>query len=99
MKLWSLGVKNAVATFGASVTNEQIVSLMSFEKVFLWFDNDRAGANATRSVIQGLKGVTDIYLIPPVEQEKGDPADLNSIEEVQNYLDQKKSLLRFELEK
>jgi 5S rRNA maturation endonuclease (ribonuclease M5) len=86
VKLWSLGVKNAVATFGASVNPEQMVSLWGFDRVYLWFDNDPAGANATRTATKYLRNVTDVWVIPPVDQDKGDPADLQDSEAVQRYL-------------
>lgn len=82
VKLWSLGMKNAVATFGAGVNYEQLQTLWSFDKVFLWFDNDLAGAKATETATKYLRGMVDLYVVPPVEQEKGDPADLDSEEEL-----------------
>lgn len=97
IKLWGLGVRNAVATFGASVTDEQMTTLMGFDKVSTWFDNDEAGKMATEYVLDGLAGVCDVGVLPFVPGDKSDPADLNSEEEVQAYLKRRRSYLELAL--
>jgi DNA primase len=98
VKLWGLGFKNVVATFGAEVTSEQMTSLWSCEeKVYLWFDNDPAGAKGLRSATKYLRGVVDVWVVPPVTLEKGDPGDLTSHDEVQGYLDRAVSIVEMEL--
>lgn len=84
--LWSRGVRNVVATFGASVTQEQVQALWKFEKVYLWFDNDKAGRNGLLTTVQYMRNVCDVWVVPFVEMDKGDAADLPA-EETQGYLD------------
>lgn len=84
--LWGWGFKNAVATFGASVTPEQVQALWKFRRVYLWFDNDKAGRNALETTTKYMRNVCDVWVVPFVEKEKGDAADLEQ-HEVQEYLD------------
>ena len=84
--LWGRGYQNVVATFGASVTPEQAVALWRFPKVYLWFDNDKAGRNAIRTTTKYMRDVVDLWVIPPVELDKGDPADIPA-EEIPGYIE------------
>lgn len=97
IKLWGLGIKNVVATFGASVTNEQITTLMGFDQVSTWFDNDEAGRTATNRVVEELAGISDVYIIPFVSGDKADPADLESVTQVRQYIQRRKSYLELVL--
>lgn len=93
--LWGRGIHNVTATFGASLSEEQMVSLWSFPLVYLWFDNDDPGRKATRTAIQYLKDNTEVYVIPPVDIEKGDAADIPS-SELDGYLDRVKYYIYWE---
>lgn len=75
--LWGWGYHNVVATFGASLSKEQMMPLWKFDRILLWFDNDEAGTKATRTAIQYLERHCDVYVVPPVNIDKGDPADIN----------------------
>lgn len=66
------------ATFGANVTDTQISLLAKHQRVYLWYDNDKAGWGATRSVCDRLGPSTDVWVVQsPWEQ---DPGDLPSTE-------------------
>lgn len=63
-----------VATFGASVTDNQLRVLAQHKKVILWFDNDPAGWKATKDVSEALASYTSVFVVDT--DEEGDPADL-----------------------
>ena len=62
---YEIGVKNAVSTFGAHLTDEQYKLLMKTgcTSVTIAFDGDRAGREATEKVIEKLRGKVDVYVI------------------------------------
>jgi DNA primase len=76
--MWSRGMKNVVATFGAELNFDQIVPLWRFRRVNLWFDDDPAGVKATETATNWLRGLVDVYICPPVGIPKGDPADVDA---------------------
>lgn len=106
----SRGIKNVVATFGASIRDEQLQPLWKFKRVYLWFDNDDAGQKALyrynedtgefrwMNVVERLKDQCEVYIVDPVGVNKGDPADVSK-EECLRLLGQAKSYLRFKFEK
>lgn len=62
------------ATFGAKVEQAQQALLHSAQRVILWFDNDKAGWSATRTVGNRLTTYTSVYaVLSPYE---GGPEDL-----------------------
>lgn len=85
LKLATLGIPS-VATFG-SFSKEQAQALAKFAFVAYWPDNDEAGRKNTEHVLKYLAPLTKVGIVPPVEGEKGDPGDLTSKEEVEEYLD------------
>lgn len=79
-RLWELGY-TAVATFGASVTDEQTKLLRSlFAGVILSPDADAAGKKATNKLANALTDFIPVYLLPPAPVEKGDLADIDEEE-------------------
>ncbi len=61
------------ATFGATVTDRQIQLLAAHPRVVLWFDNDRAGWDATRKVGDALAPYTRVYVVDsPYAADAGD---------------------------
>lgn len=85
LKLMSLGYNRAVATFGQFST-EQAMLLIALERVYYWPDNDAAGWNNTHKIMDVLMKYTDLRIMPVLPDEKGDPGDLNTTEEVAEYL-------------
>jgi DNA primase len=83
--MWGIGYQNVVATFGASINEEQMRLLWKYPNIFLWFDNDEAGAKATRTALNLLKDHCEVYIVPPVNVPKGDPADV-PYEDWEQYL-------------
>lgn len=83
--MWGVGYHNVVATFGASITEEQMALLWDYKNIFLWFDNDEAGAKATSTALNYLKDHCEVYIVPPVDVAKGDPADI-PYDEWEKYL-------------
>lgn len=75
IRLWELGY-DAVATFGGSISLEQVRLLRNFEKIYLAFDNDDVGRKATQRCVEKLKGETVLKIVPAPDHEKGDLADL-----------------------
>jgi hypothetical protein len=63
------------ATFGASVTQKQVMLLTKHRNVTLFFDNDQAGWNATRVVGEMLLPYCSVWVAN--NPWAADPADLN----------------------
>lgn len=77
----SRGLTNAVATFGAAVSDEQVGLLGDVDEVVLWFDADYAGQHALVSVARSLERRTKVWVVQMMGYADGkDPADL-SVEE------------------
>lgn len=75
IRLFELGY-DAVATFGAGASDQQLRLLSAFSRgVILSGDNDDTGRKALEKMRQGLFDVP-VKILPFVEQEKGDLADL-----------------------
>ena len=68
-------VVNFVATFGASVTHHQMRALADAPRVVMWFDNDPAGWEATRTVGDFLVNYSDVYAVD--NPYAADPADMD----------------------
>ena len=94
--LWGRGVHNVVATFGASVSQEQMMGLWRFNEVYLWFDNDDAGRKATRTATKYLENYVDLFVTPVPDFEKADPADIPE-GELSEYIDRSISSLLWEV--
>lgn len=77
--LKSRGINDIVATFGASVSKEQLILLRKFNKITVFFDGDKAGENGSNGILNGLKDYTRLKVIPTPEGE--DPASLDFIPE------------------
>lgn len=81
--LWSYGYP-AIATFGSSVTHEQVSLLRVFQRgIIASPDNDGAGRRWLNSITGGLESYIPIGICEPVEGEGSDlgdidPADLKS---------------------
>ena len=64
LKLISLGIDNVVCTFGARVTDNQMLLLIKyFDEVILCFDNDFAGKEATIKAIDKLRKVINVKVM------------------------------------
>jgi DNA primase len=72
----SLGFDPVVATFG-SFTFEQAMLLMPFKLVRFWPDNDKAGQENVRRAIDSLLRYSNLEIVPVVEGEKSDAANLD----------------------
>jgi len=75
VRLLNMGII-AVATFGASVSDEQIQLLSSLSSVVLAFDNDAAGRMARHEVGEKLSELTAVETLPILKEAKQDLADL-----------------------
>ncbi|MEM3008307.1 MAG: CHC2 zinc finger domain-containing protein [Nitrososphaerales archaeon] len=77
IRLWSIGYP-AVATFGASISIRQIGLLNSLDTICLAFDNDKAGQQTTKMLLNSL--YNNVYIIEPPVQDKADLADVSDEE-------------------
>ena len=59
MRLYSLGVKNVIASCNANVTKKQF-TMLTFPKIYLGYDMDKAGMKARRIVIKQLLGTVQL---------------------------------------
>jgi 5S rRNA maturation endonuclease (ribonuclease M5) len=81
--LYSLGVCNVIATFGANLTIEQLLIIVShFDFVHLMYDNDKKGILANIKAINMLKNVMNIDVIVPTGKDAG---ELTSIDEFNSF--------------
>lgn len=63
MDAWKLGA-GAVCTFGSSVTQEQVLEMSHWRKVFLAFDNEPAAVQHARDVAKQLSSLgTEAFLV------------------------------------
>jgi DNA primase len=86
LKLMSEGYDSVVATFG-SWSKEQMFSLIGcINGIILWPDNDSAGKENVKRVIEFLADFVPVQIAPILEKEKGDPGDLNQ-QQLAEYLD------------
>jgi|GEM_PF-3014380 len=86
MKLWSLGLKNAVSIFGCSLHPSQIRSLLrkGVKKVCIMLDGDAAGRKSSKYMEEQIKPyfeVTKIMLSGGM-----DPGDITSVDQLQELL-------------
>jgi Zn ribbon nucleic-acid-binding protein len=65
VRLWSLGIRNSVATFGTNVSAAQFDLIAGIaSEVVLFFDNDVAGRKATIKAIDALSGRMQVSVFP-----------------------------------
>jgi DNA primase len=84
--LKSLGFKATMGTFGQFST-EQGHLLWPFNRVYFWPDNDKAGAENTERAIKALEQYVNLQIVPVVPGEKSDAANLETWQEVFEYLE------------
>jgi len=82
--LKSHGFGSAVATFG-QFSPAQASLLWPFNTVYYWPDNDKAGRNNTKLAIENLEQYVNLKIVPTVEGEKSDAANLDP-EEISDYI-------------
>ena len=64
-RAYSLGIPNVVATFGASVSPQQIDLLKDFSQVIIWSDDDLAGRKGEKKLVEGLYRHTRVDVVTP----------------------------------
>lgn len=69
-----------IATFGAKISSFQIDLLKDFDQVYIWMDDDDAGLQASKKLVQGLHRHTQVFHIKP--QMFKDLGDYNTRDEV-----------------
>ena len=71
-KITQAGFPNVVATMGSVLSKNQIRLLEKYtEKVYLFFDNDNSGYKARDQVIEDMKNICDIYIVPYDSKDPG----------------------------
>lgn len=76
LRMRSEGVRNAVATFGAKVTDEQVALLRAYDRVILFFDGDYAGNAAVMDVAERLDKFTRVWAVELGDRDGYDPGDM-----------------------
>jgi len=79
LTLKSRGIENAVATFGAKISDSQIELLRNFKQVTVFMDGDGAGYKATRDLVMGLRDYTQVKVVDTPSGE--DAASLDFVPE------------------
>ena len=84
LKAEALGIPNAVASFGASPSPDQLKQLRRFDKVYVWYDDDGAGYKGASLAIDGLLQYTNVLMVTP--DENRDLGDYVSKEGVHEWI-------------
>ena len=84
IKAEALGLRNVVASFGASPSTEQLAQLRRFSKVYVWYDDDGAGARGADLAIDGLLHHTRVAYVPPDGSK--DLGDYESLDEALSWI-------------
>jgi len=77
--LKSRGIKDVVASFGASVSDEQILALRKFDSVTIFPDGDKAGREGATGLYRRLREHSSVRVVPVPDNM--DPVDLIDIPE------------------
>lgn len=73
--LWQHGIKNAVASFGANLSDEQAVLLRrNCNNLLVFYDPDDAGRKGTELAIAKLEPFLNVYVVQPT---RDDPAAMS----------------------
>lgn len=70
-----------LSTFGSKVTDHTVKHLSTFEKVIVWFDNDKSGWYGALKLIKQLSVFTNLWIVLP--EDNRDLADLTHQEAIQ----------------
>jgi len=89
LRLQTLGYRNVVATLGAKVSPDQVFLLRGFD-VLLWMDADAPGRKSTKSLAESLSNYTKVWAIDYPEGEVRDPAEFDSREDVDRFIEENK---------
>lgn len=68
LRLWEIGVYNAVATMGCNASKDQVFLLEKFSNICIAYDNDEAGNKGAKKLIKNLvnvikSGLSKVYRI------------------------------------
>lgn len=98
MKIHSLGYPNVCAILGASLSEDQQKLVEKYaNKVYLMFDNDKAGYTANKKALEKLKDRLDINVVP-LKQFK-DPGEIENKKQLDELLKESRSWFEFILQK
>lgn len=91
MSAWEKGFKNATATFGTSVSPEQIrlITSLNPSEIIIGFDNDSnmAGNKASQKLANMLKDFWDIYYLPlPLDRDINDLTKSEFVNTINNKM-------------
>lgn len=91
LRLYTLGVKNVVASFG-SLSNDQLDSLYA-PVLYLGFDNDEAGHNFTKKAVERLGSIPSISYLDWGVVGKKDAGELESVEQFKKVFEARTKIL------
>jgi 5S rRNA maturation endonuclease (ribonuclease M5) len=75
MRLWSYGIRNAVAVMGSSLTPEQLsLAVARVLKAHVFLDDDGAGLTGSKRICEQLRNYVDVYTVHGASGK--DPDDL-----------------------
>ena len=94
LKLYDLGVHNAIAIMGNMITKEQLSLLIAHtDCVIVGLDNDKVGKESTYKIIKMLKGHVKLYVADQYPEGIKDPGDFKSKEQVLEWLKNRRIVL------
>lgn len=92
LKLKSEGIRNCVATFGASISDYQINLMRQFKHTCIWMDGDNAGRKATGRLTSKLSKTGELSIIDVDNEDPASVADPRYVLE-----NERKNLLEWKL--
>ena len=77
---YSIGLRNVTATFGSKTSEHQARLLRGHSRVIVWFDQDPAGLEGERQLVERLYRHTEVLVVPPDEGRDLGDCDLAEVE-------------------
>lgn len=97
MRVSSLGYKNVAAILGAKLASTQQQLVLKYtNKVYLMFDNDKAGERANFEALKDLSPSTEVYYVQ-IPDGKKDPGEITNKDELAYLLNTAKSFEEFQM--
>lgn len=98
MRMHDLGYPNVCAILGSALSPAQQKLLMKYtDKIYIMFDNDKAGSKANMGAIEAMKDRVDTYFVSL--EPFNDPGDVKDKETLDSMMLNAKSWFKFELQK
>jgi len=98
MKLHQMGYPNSVAILGSELSQYQYSLLKKYtNKIYLMFDNDKAGTKANTHAMELVKDNLDVYHV--TLENYNDPGEISNKNDLDDIMSKAKSWFKYQLRK